>query len=140
MLVTPTTPGSAVTLFYIDLDKFKPVKDILGHERGNQLSVQVAKFIRGQLSKSDMAAKIGDDEFAVVAAAKNLMSICVFIIDRQGCSVVMSEQRHSVTIIAKRPPRAGSGSFGGVIEGCAIGPQRIAPTGDDAPLLPCLYR
>jgi len=48
MLVTATTAESDVTLFYIDLNKYKPVTSILGHEIDDQLLIQVSESIRGQ--------------------------------------------------------------------------------------------
>lgn len=57
----------ALIVAFIDLDDFKPINDRHGHEAGDQLLQTVAKRLRRMLRESDMAARIGSDEFAVLA-------------------------------------------------------------------------
>jgi diguanylate cyclase (GGDEF)-like protein len=58
--------GSPVTLVAIDLDGFKAINDRLGHVRADDLLVELADHWRGRLRRSDLAARIGGDEFALV--------------------------------------------------------------------------
>ncbi len=58
--------GHPVALMYIDLDKFKPVNDRLGHHVGDEVLMVVADRIHSVIRDTDSAARIGGDEFAVL--------------------------------------------------------------------------
>lgn len=53
-------------LIYIDLDQFKIVNDTVGHPAGDELLKQVSVIIEEQVRDSDLLARIGGDEFAIL--------------------------------------------------------------------------
>lgn len=61
--------GQPVSVLFMDLDDFKTVNDELGHATGDALLVAVAQRIRGLLRTTDVAARMGGDEFGIVLHA-----------------------------------------------------------------------
>lgn len=55
-----------ITLAYVDLDNFKHANDSMGHLYGDELLCKVAKVFRTNLRASDIAARMGGDEFAIM--------------------------------------------------------------------------
>jgi diguanylate cyclase (GGDEF)-like protein/PAS domain S-box-containing protein len=82
--------GSTAVLF-LDLDRFKPVNDTLGHDAGDQVLRSVADKLRLALRSSDTCARYGGDEFLVL------------------CENVTS--RNDVTVLAGRLIELVAGSY-----------------------------
>ncbi|MFN8040115.1 MAG: GGDEF domain-containing protein [Acidimicrobiales bacterium] len=59
-------PGEAVAVVYLDLDGFKPVNDTHGHEAGDAVLATLAERFGVTVRGSDLVARIGGDEFAVL--------------------------------------------------------------------------
>ncbi|MGJ4898823.1 diguanylate cyclase domain-containing protein [Bradyrhizobium oligotrophicum] len=54
-------------VLYLDLDGFKPVNDTFGHAAGDELLKIVGRTLRQTASRGDVIARIGGDEFVVLA-------------------------------------------------------------------------
>ncbi len=59
------TPGCGAVLL-VDLDRFKDINDLHGHQTGDEVICAAADRLRSGVRKSDMVARLGGDEFAVL--------------------------------------------------------------------------
>ena len=67
-----------LTVAHFDLDSFKLVNDLLGHETGNSVLRVVARTIKKTLREMDVVARLGGDEFALLLSetrAENVLGI-----------------------------------------------------------------
>ncbi len=58
---------SAYCILLIDLDRFKPVNDILGHSIGDLVLCEISRRLENAVNANDIVARLGGDEFAVIA-------------------------------------------------------------------------
>jgi diguanylate cyclase (GGDEF)-like protein len=59
-----------VALLVLDLDKFKPVNDLMGHPVGDAVLREAAKRLNSLKEEGDLVARLGGDEFALVLVCR----------------------------------------------------------------------
>lgn len=68
-LARRTERGSA--LMFADLDGLKQINDAFGHQEGDQALIMTAEILKATFRTSDILARIGGDEFAILAIQAN---------------------------------------------------------------------
>ncbi len=66
--------GTVVAVLFLDMDRFKPVNDSLGHSAGDQLLKGVARRLLYCIGEGDTVARMGGDEFAIIMRDLNALS------------------------------------------------------------------
>jgi diguanylate cyclase (GGDEF)-like protein/PAS domain S-box-containing protein len=94
--------GEAAVLF-VDLDRFKPVNDRLGHLAGDRVLQAMAERLAGVLRPGDLVARIGGDEFAVLcerlADTEDVGAVAERLIEAVATPVPL-DGGHEVTLTA----------------------------------------
>lgn len=60
-----------IAVIFLDIDNFKNINDILGHDFGDRLLILFSKILCSNLSANDFACRIGGDEFLIAATCLN---------------------------------------------------------------------
>ncbi len=88
-------------LFFIDLDDFKPINDTYGHAKGDQVLIDFAKVLKATFRNSDIIARIGGDEFAVLAVKPHESTSDVLLSRlRDNLKRYQTDSNHPLTLSA----------------------------------------
>lgn len=66
--------GRAASLLFLDVDQLKQINDTEGHVAGDAALVEVGKALRDTFRDSDVMARVGGDEFAVVLGGEGALA------------------------------------------------------------------
>jgi diguanylate cyclase (GGDEF)-like protein len=95
--------GWPLSLLFIDLDGFKKINDAHGHLLGSRALIEAAAVIRGSARETDIVARFGGDEFAILlpeTGVEGAQSVARRLRDRIQRYVFLSERGPSNRITA----------------------------------------
>jgi diguanylate cyclase (GGDEF)-like protein len=89
-----------VAVLFLDLDNFKPINDMLGHEQGDIVLREIAKRLRHSLRDVDIIARHGGDEFTIamldVNTADDASRVAQKVLDCLMPSFMLKGREHYV--------------------------------------------
>jgi diguanylate cyclase (GGDEF)-like protein len=62
------SPQNMLAVYMLDLDGFKSVNDLYGHDVGDELLIAVANRLQANLRNSDIVSRLGGDEFVIMSS------------------------------------------------------------------------
>ncbi|WP_449286108.1 putative bifunctional diguanylate cyclase/phosphodiesterase [Marinobacter sp. PE14] len=89
--------GQAFAVLYIDLDFFKSVNDLHGHDCGDRVLQQAALCIQSVLRRGDVVARLSGDEFAALIELRNdddLESVCQRMVQSFRAPVIVDHREY----------------------------------------------
>ena len=93
--------GARCALAFIDMDNFKYINDIFGHQEGDALIKRFAAILAGLEDSGIVPARIGGDEFMLLLPGSNtpngVQDLSDYIFERSSKQVLPSTQPGSVT-------------------------------------------
>jgi len=66
--------GQPLSLLFLDMDKFKSINDTHGHQAGDEVLERLGKLIKSMVSATDLAARYGGEEIAIVLKAQDSLA------------------------------------------------------------------
>lgn len=79
ILSSESDDPTCVYVLYMDLDRFKPVNDTLGHDVGDHVLQEVGRRLQSVVRRNDTVARVGGDEFVVVLQRMEAQAIVIKI-------------------------------------------------------------
>jgi diguanylate cyclase (GGDEF)-like protein len=122
-----------------DLDRFKQINDTYGHERGDQVLIGMAQFLRGHAPADAVVVRMGGDEFLVLMNASTESSLAALAAHLRadaaqapsgftlGCALRQSDEKLDATL--RRADAALYASRAAVRGGADAASVRTAPDG-----------
>lgn len=89
--------GKKIALFFLDLDNFKEINDVIGHDVGDLLLVEVATRLKKCVRDIDMVARLGGDEFTIILSDLDNLSAIERIANNILSSLTMPFQLNGKT-------------------------------------------
>jgi diguanylate cyclase (GGDEF)-like protein len=86
----------AMSLVLLDLDGFKEMNDTFGHRLGDEMLRTVAEKLRSTLRTSDVLARVGGDEFALILPERN-REAALAVVDRARAEAEHTFEGHQLT-------------------------------------------
>lgn len=85
--------GTPAALLFCDLDRFKAVNDLFGHETGDAVLRDVARAMAGRVRAYDLLARLGGDEFVVLMPDAGLHEAGIMAKRLRACVAQVARDR-----------------------------------------------
>jgi diguanylate cyclase (GGDEF)-like protein len=98
-----TTAGTPFALIMVDLNGFKPINDIFGHDAGDELLVHVSSQLLKSLRKADILSRWGGDEFVIIlpiTTREEVINVCGKLSSKLSKPLHLSQHDKSVFVTA----------------------------------------
>jgi diguanylate cyclase (GGDEF)-like protein len=87
------------SVVYLDADNFKTVNDLFGHKTGDEVLRIIVKTIHMNLRNTDVLARMGGDEFAILLPETDAEAVKTVILNIQAkLAIKMKESKWSITL------------------------------------------
>jgi diguanylate cyclase (GGDEF)-like protein/PAS domain S-box-containing protein len=93
MVISADKTNTSIAVLFLDLDRFKPINDSMGHPAGDQVLKEVANRLHNCIKKQDLVSRMGGDEFTIILSDQKNSNSAADIAVRVGERILHSLQQ-----------------------------------------------